>query len=169
MHVFYRVINLFETSITYQPGDYVIYDNNTYVFTDVQYGVGEWNSDLVIPVNLPGHYNNVLPGLNLSIFSSLYLDNVFNPDIMALTYGELFTDRNLNWSKNKLRDSVNNYCVVAGYGTSHHGGISANIIIDLPILNNNFLTLGGDCYIQRRCIKNADLVDFDKYPSLQVI
>ena len=149
----------YNIALDYQAGDYVTYDNKLYMFNENH----QAEVDLV---NLPGNYYNVLPGLNLNILSKLKLDNVFNPDIMALSYGYLFTDNNITWNLGLLRD-ISNYCIHAGYGSNSYGGISYNISVKLPVLNNNFLTLDGECWINRYSIENENEVDFDKYPNLQ--
>jgi hypothetical protein len=151
----------YNIALDYQAGDYVIYDNKLYMFNENQ----QAEVDLV---SLPGNYYNVLPGLNLNILSKLKLDNVFNPDIMALSYGYLFTNNNINWNLGLLRD-ISNYCIHAGYGGSRYGGISYNIESKFPPLNNNFITRSGDCRIKKKCISNFDQLDTSKYPSIEFI
>ena len=156
----------FNELVTYTPGIYVVYEGQAYEF--IAQHTGDWNPDHVVEVDLPGNYYNVLPGLNIKILNKLKLDNIFNPDIMALTYGHMFTYDEITWSLSML-DSITNYCARVGYGGSSVGGVSFNLQSKWPSNNNNFIARSGECSVNKYCITNFNELDTSKYPSINFI
>lgn len=156
----------FNELVTYTPGIYVVYEGQAYKF--IAQHTGDWNPDHVVEVDLPGNYYNVLPGLNIKILNKLKLDNIFNPDIMALTYGHMFTYDEITWSLSML-DSITNYCARVGYGGSSVGGVSFNLQSKWPSNNNNFIARSGECSVNKYCITNFDELDTSKYPNIHFI
>lgn len=164
-----KITQEFDENLYYSSGQFVKYNNKYYMFIEPHIAGTAWDDNQVLdPIEenlLMNDIYKVDPGLNVGELTSLYLDNIFDPYIMAITYGPMFTNNTYTWKKLKTNS---NYCAKVGY-SSVYSGISYNLKSRWPINNNHFIYANNSTSVKKLSIINFNTITSNSYSNINFV